>query len=156
MYAWEKPFQLVVSAVRAYEMKALKKALTVRSIFLSFIIFTERTTIFITVLTLALFGDMVSATSVYPLIQFINTIQLNLTMILPLAIASISEMTVTLERIQNFLILDEKETSNSDKYTYWKTNTVTFGTKEKQLQSNLTANKYAPIDAADNIQKGKS
>ncbi|XP_026726077.1 multidrug resistance-associated protein 4-like [Trichoplusia ni] len=108
MYAWEKPFQLVVKLARAYEMTALKKSIFVRSMFLGFMLFTERSIMFITVLTLALSGTMISATIIYPIQQFFNIIQLNVTLILPLAIASFSEMIVSCERIQSFLILDER------------------------------------------------
>lgn len=64
MYAWEKPFQLVVKAARAYEMSALRKSIFIRSMFLGFMLFTERSVMFLTVLTLALTGNMISATLV--------------------------------------------------------------------------------------------
>ncbi|CAH0600505.1 unnamed protein product [Chrysodeixis includens] len=108
MYAWEKPFQLVVKLARAYEMTALKKSIFVRSMFLGFMLFTERSIMFFTILTLALTGTMISATIIYPIQQFFSIIQMNVTLILPLAIASFSEMLVSCERIQSFLILEER------------------------------------------------
>lgn len=64
MYAWEKPFQLVVRAARAYELSALRKSIFIRSLFLGFMLFTERTILFVTCLTLILSGTMVTATLV--------------------------------------------------------------------------------------------
>lgn len=65
MYAWEKPFQLVVNAARAYEMSALKKSIFIRSVFLGFMLFTERLIMFVTILTLILWNQkMISATTV--------------------------------------------------------------------------------------------
>nr|QJQ50001.1 ABC transporter family C protein ABCC2 [Ostrinia furnacalis] len=109
MYAWEKPFQLVVSATRAYEMQALRKSIFIRSVILGFMLFTERAILFFTMLTLVLSGTMVAATTIYPIQQFLGSVQINLTMILPLAIASLSELKVTLERMQSFLTMDERE-----------------------------------------------
>lgn len=42
---------------------------------------------------------------IYPVQQYFSIIQINLTMILPLAVASLSEMFVSLERIQGFMEL---------------------------------------------------
>lgn len=64
MYAWEKPFQLVVSAARAFEMSALRKSIFIRSVILGFMLFTERAILFFTMLTLVLSGQMVAATTV--------------------------------------------------------------------------------------------
>nr|UMW71136.1 ABC transporter subfamily C2 [Spodoptera frugiperda] len=108
MYAWEKPFQLVVKAARAYEMSALRKSIFIRSMFLGFMLFTERSVMFLTVLTLALTGNMISATLIYPIQQYFGIITMNVTLILPMAFASFSEMLISLERIQGFLLLDER------------------------------------------------
>ncbi|KAJ0181178.1 hypothetical protein K1T71_003263 [Dendrolimus kikuchii] len=105
MYAWEKPFQIVVNAARAYEMNALRKALFVRSVFMGFMLITERSVLFVTCLSIVLTGSMLTATLIYPINQYFSLIQINLTLILPLAISSLSEMFVSLERIQNFLCL---------------------------------------------------
>lgn len=77
MYAWEKPFQLVVKLARAYEMTALKKSIFVRSMFLGFMLFTERSIMFITVLTLALSGTMISATIVNISLSYLNFVSMN-------------------------------------------------------------------------------
>lgn len=64
MYAWEKPFEVVVKAARAFEMGALRKSMFVRSMFLGFMMYTERTILFVTTLTMVLTGTMVTATTV--------------------------------------------------------------------------------------------
>lgn len=64
MYAWEKPFQLVVKAARAYEIAALRQSIFIRSTFMGFMLFTERTILFLTCLVLVLSGTMVTATVV--------------------------------------------------------------------------------------------
>lgn len=64
MYAWEKPFQAIVKVARNFEMIALRKSIFIRSVFLGFMLFTERSIIFITCLTLLLTGNLVTATLV--------------------------------------------------------------------------------------------
>ncbi|XP_037300590.1 LOW QUALITY PROTEIN: multidrug resistance-associated protein 4 [Manduca sexta] len=130
MYAWEKPFQLVVKAARALEMRALRKSIFVRSVFLGFMLFTERTTLFVTTLTLVLTGNIITATLIYPIQQYFSIIQLNITMILPLAIASFSEMLVSLERVQGFLEMEEREDLARMPISNGIINRVTFNSKE--------------------------
>ncbi|CAG9783021.1 unnamed protein product [Diatraea saccharalis] len=153
MYAWEKPFQLVVKAVRAHEMSALKKAIFIRSVFLGFMLFTERSIMFFTVLTLALSGNMISATTVYPIQQFLSTILINLTMILPLAIATLSEMKVSLERIQGFLELDEREAlSHKNGVSNGALNKTLFSSKQATLEPEITVKKYISTDVKEPLQ----
>ncbi|KOB64158.1 ABC transporter family C protein ABCC2, partial [Operophtera brumata] len=46
---------------------------------------------------------------IYPIQQYFSVIQMNLTLIIPFAIANLSEMLISLERIQNFLVMDERD-----------------------------------------------
>lgn len=68
MYAWEIPFEKVVNAARDYEMTTLKKSIFIRSTFLGFMLFTERLSVFVTILSLVFMGYMITAT----LVSFIN------------------------------------------------------------------------------------
>lgn len=61
MYAWEIPFQKIVGEKRKEELKEVKTATMVRTVFLGFMIFTERSAIFITILTYILFGNVLTA-----------------------------------------------------------------------------------------------
>ncbi|XP_041973788.1 ATP-binding cassette sub-family C member 4-like [Aricia agestis] len=108
MYAWEKSFQQVVKLARASELKVLGRSICVRSVFVGFMLFAERTTLFITSLMIVISGNMVTATVIYPIRQFLNIIQMNLTFILPIVIASLSELKVSLERIQSVLMMEER------------------------------------------------
>lgn len=64
MYAWEIPFQKMVGQKRADELKEVRKATILRTVFIGFMIFTERAAMFITILTFVLFGNSMSATIV--------------------------------------------------------------------------------------------
>ncbi|CAH0722570.1 unnamed protein product, partial [Brenthis ino] len=144
MYAWEKSFQHVVEVARAFELKALKKSIFVRSVFLGFMMFAERSTLFITSLTIILSGAMLTANTIYPIKVFIGIVQMNLTFILPLAIASLSELKVSLTRIQSVLIMDEREDLAVLSKSVKSIIPVTFNGKSPALDSNtIVARKYS-------------
>ncbi|KAG6463316.1 hypothetical protein O3G_MSEX013801 [Manduca sexta] len=108
MYAWEVPFQKVVDEKRRNELKEVRMATILRTVFLGFMMFTERTALFLTILTFILLGNPMSATVIYPLQQFMNAAQINITLILPLVLSFTAELIVSLRRIQEFLILDDR------------------------------------------------
>lgn len=64
MYAWEMPFEKVVSMARAYELKAITSTSYLRGIFMAFMVFTERFTLFITLLAYSLLGHRVTSATV--------------------------------------------------------------------------------------------
>lgn len=61
MYAWEKPFEQVVALARKNEIKCITSASYLRGVYLSFMVFTERLSLYITLLTYSLFGYQVTA-----------------------------------------------------------------------------------------------
>ncbi|XP_021200213.3 ATP-binding cassette sub-family C member 4 [Helicoverpa armigera] len=108
MYGWEIPFQNVVGQKRADELKEVKRATIVRTVFLGFMMFTERTALFLTVLTYVLLGNVMSANVFYPLQQFMNAAQVNVTLILPLVLSFTAELLVSLGRVEKFLALQDR------------------------------------------------
>ncbi|KPI93322.1 putative multidrug resistance-associated protein lethal(2)03659 [Papilio xuthus] len=108
MYAWEIPFEKVVSEKRREELKQIRIASALRVIFLGFMVFTERAALFITVLALVLFGNVMTANVIYPLQQFLNTAQINVTLILPLVLTFTIELFVSLRRVEEFLALEDR------------------------------------------------
>ncbi|XP_047534615.1 uncharacterized protein LOC125069235 [Vanessa atalanta] len=144
MYAWEKSFQHVVKVARAFELAALKKSIFVRSVFLGFMMFAERSTLFLTALTFILSGNLLRADTIYPIKVFLGIVQMNLTFILPLAIASLSELKVSLGRIQNVLIMDEREDLSLLKKPTASIVPVDFNGKMTTIDSNsIVARKYS-------------
>ncbi|XP_046974021.1 uncharacterized protein LOC124540463 [Vanessa cardui] len=144
MYAWEKSFQHVVKVARAFELAALQKSIFVRSVFLGFMMFAERSTLFLTALTFILSGNLLRADTIYPIKVFLGIVQMNLTFILPLAIASLSELKVSLVRIQNVLIMDEREDLSLLKKPTTTIVPVDFNGKMTTMDSNsIVARKYS-------------
>ncbi|KAI5634883.1 ABC transporter transmembrane region domain-containing protein [Phthorimaea operculella] len=147
MYAWEKPFEAVVAKARASEVAVLKNSSFVRSAFIGFMMFIERTILFVTCLVLILSGQQVTATVIYPIQQYFSIIQFFLTMTLPMAIFYFSEMKVSIERIQSFLVKDEKEDAAlMPKANY--ANNLKFNTKNPTEDMSLGKYKTNGVDKA--------
>ncbi|KAL6423795.1 hypothetical protein ACFW04_010336 [Cataglyphis niger] len=107
MYTWEKPFQELVNCIRKYEIDVLTLMSYLRGFTLATFVFTERTTLYFTILTYVLFGYSISADKVFSMAQYFNILQLTMAIFYPLAVASVAETAVSIKRIENFLLLNE-------------------------------------------------
>ncbi|KAG5309734.1 L259 protein, partial [Acromyrmex insinuator] len=58
MYAWEKPFSQIVSVIRKLEIKQIKFSSYVRAAYLAIIAFTERLTVYFTLITFILMENV--------------------------------------------------------------------------------------------------
>nr|XP_049698223.1 ATP-binding cassette sub-family C member 4 isoform X1 [Helicoverpa armigera] len=109
MYAWEKPFEQVVALARKNEIKCITSASYLRGVYLSFMVFTERLTLYITLLSYSLFGYQVTADIVFPLAQFFNTLQGTLSIIMSNAVSFLAEALISVQRLEAFMLFDERE-----------------------------------------------
>ncbi|XP_049887652.1 ATP-binding cassette subfamily C member 4-like isoform X1 [Pectinophora gossypiella] len=109
MYAWEKPFEQVVALARKNEINCITSASYLRGVYLSFMVFTERLTLYITLLSYSLFGFQVTADIVFPLAQFFNTLQGTLSIIMSNAVSFLAEALISVQRLEAFMLLDERE-----------------------------------------------
>ncbi|KAJ8734780.1 hypothetical protein PYW08_014030 [Mythimna loreyi] len=109
MYAWEKPFEQVVALARKNEIKQITSASYLRGVYLSFMVFTERLTLYITLLSYSLFGYQVTADIVFPLAQFFNTLQGTLSIIMSNAVSFLAEALISVQRLEAFMLFDERE-----------------------------------------------
>lgn len=64
MYAWEKPFEKVISLARRAEIKIILKSSYVRALFMTFNLFTTRLALFCTLLVMALSNEEITASRV--------------------------------------------------------------------------------------------
>ncbi|XP_063223831.1 ATP-binding cassette sub-family C member 4-like [Bacillus rossius redtenbacheri] len=107
MYAWEKPFEKMVAFARRREINIVKQAFYLRGVYFSAMVFTERLTLFLTLLTYVLLGNQVTADKVFPLAQFFNILQLTMAIFFPQAVQMAAEANVSVKRLQNFLAMEE-------------------------------------------------
>lgn len=106
MYAWEKPFQGVVKEARRKEIKQIRYASYLRGFYLSTMVFTERSTLYITIAAAVLMGNMISADIVFSMAGYYNILQLVAAIWYPLAVSFGAEALVSLKRVQTFLLKD--------------------------------------------------
>ncbi|XP_036327746.1 multidrug resistance-associated protein 4-like isoform X1 [Rhagoletis pomonella] len=104
MYAWEKPFQAVVGEARRREIKQIRYASYLRGFYLSTMVFTERSTLYITIASAVLMGSEISADIVFSAASYYNILQLVAAIWYPLAVSFGAEALVSLKRVESFLL----------------------------------------------------
>lgn len=120
MYAWEIPFQKIVAEARRLEIKQIRYASYIRAVYFSTMIFTERMTLFVTLLACVLLAKPITADVVFSSAQYFNILQLTAAIFYPLAVSLVAEGLVSIKRVEEYLLQDEKEDngkkflSNSD------------------------------------------
>ncbi|XP_058974144.1 ATP-binding cassette sub-family C member 4 isoform X2 [Musca domestica] len=136
MYAWEKPFQNVVKEARRREVKQIRYASYLRGFYLSTMVFTERSTLYITIAAAVLLGSAVSADIVFSMAGYYNIFQLVAAIWYPLAVSFGAEALVSLKRVQTFLKMEGCE-ENTPGLVY-KSNIE--GDKHAVVLKNVSAN----------------
>lgn len=107
MYAWEKPFEKIVEVARRLEIDIVQKTSYIKGFSLALMIFTERATLYIAVITFVLMGKQITGDVVFSMAQLLNTVQLYMAIFFPLALATYEECKVSMKRIEEFLSLEE-------------------------------------------------
>ncbi|XP_063223953.1 ATP-binding cassette sub-family C member 4-like isoform X2 [Bacillus rossius redtenbacheri] len=109
MYAWERPFANLVALSRKSEMNVVKKASYLKGANMSFMMFTERISLFFTLLSYYLFGNIITSDRVFSIAQFFNVTNVSLAILWPFALTSYAEAKVSIGRIEEFLKQEERE-----------------------------------------------
>ncbi|KAG5307336.1 MRP4 protein, partial [Acromyrmex insinuator] len=115
MYAWEKPFSKIVSVTRELEIKKIKFSSYVRAAYLAIIVFTERLTLYFALITFVLMGNDLTADVTYEMSTYFNMLQLTTALYFPQALIMLGESMVSLNRLEDFLLMDEVNMDRSQK-----------------------------------------
>ncbi|XP_026324008.1 probable multidrug resistance-associated protein lethal(2)03659 isoform X4 [Hyposmocoma kahamanoa] len=107
MYTWEAPFREIIDTVRRQEIFNIKMTSMIRGVIMSFIMFTSRFGIFITVLFYVKFVSHITVENVFFLTCFYNIIKQTMTLYFPQAVGQIAEMIVAIQRIRDYLLSEE-------------------------------------------------
>lgn len=83
-----------------------------RGILLSFIMFTTRISIFASILAYVLFGYNITAEQVFVLTSFYNILRQSMTVFFPQGIAQVAEASVSITRLNNFMLYEETQIAN--------------------------------------------
>lgn len=107
MYAWEKPFTKMVEYARRKEINIIRYTSYIRGILLSFIMFTTRVSIFISLVAFALLGNVVTAEKAFVITAYYNILRVTMTVFFPQGVGQLAEALVSIKRIQNFMMFEE-------------------------------------------------
>ncbi|XP_063699793.1 ATP-binding cassette sub-family C member 4 [Culicoides brevitarsis] len=111
MYAWETAFEKVVAVARKKEITQIKFASYIRGIYLSTMIFTERSTLLIAIATCVFMGEIpLTADIVFSMAQYFNILQLTAAIFYPMAVSLGAEALVSVKRVQEYLMVEEQDT----------------------------------------------
>lgn len=109
MYTWEIPFSKLVNSTRKNEVRAIRATSYIRGIVLSFIMFTTRISIFITVLSYVLLGNQITAEKVFVMVSFYNILRNTMTIFFPQGISQVAEALISIKRLQKFMLYEERD-----------------------------------------------
>ncbi|KAL7298327.1 hypothetical protein TKK_0008673 [Trichogramma kaykai] len=107
MYTWEPLFERLIAQTRKREINIFTVTAYLRGAKLAGHFFTERTTMYFTLLAYVLQGYPISAEKVFAMFQYFNMLQITAANYFPLAIDTAAEVRVSLRRIEKFLLQDE-------------------------------------------------
>ncbi|TWW64058.1 Multidrug resistance-associated protein 4 [Takifugu flavidus] len=107
MYAWEKPFAALVSNIRSKEISKVMKSSYLRGLNMASFFCASKIIVFVTFTLYVLLGNTISASRVFVTVSLYSAVRLTVTLFFPNAIETLYESRVSIQRIQEFLMLEE-------------------------------------------------
>ncbi|KOX72483.1 hypothetical protein WN51_01583 [Melipona quadrifasciata] len=144
MYAWEKPFRKIVTNIRSVESKAIRSTTYIRASHLSFSVFVNRFILFVTLLTYTALGNETKAELTFMMFSYFQVIQITTTLFFPHALLLSGETSVSIKRLQKFLLLEEhtneERTPNQNRVLKFKKKNMEKGSVESIKMRTINAN----------------
>ena len=91
------------------EIKAITGSSYVRGVLLSFIMFTTRISIFVSVFAYILLEERITAQQVFVITAFYNVLRQSMTVFFPQGIGQVAEARISIQRLNKFLLYDENQ-----------------------------------------------
>nr|XP_023022905.1 probable multidrug resistance-associated protein lethal(2)03659 [Leptinotarsa decemlineata] len=104
-------FQNTTSFSNREEIKEVSKTSYVKALSLSMMVFTERLSLYLTIVTFVLLGNRLTSDIVFSMAQLFNTAQLYICIAYPNGLATYAEAKVSIGRLEEFLGLEEQSTT---------------------------------------------
>ncbi|KAL1514285.1 hypothetical protein ABEB36_003566 [Hypothenemus hampei] len=148
MYSWEKPFEHIVELARRKEIRMIQRTSYIKGFSAALNVFVERATLFIAVISFVLLNNQITGEVVFSTAQLLNTIQLFMSILFPLAYSAYEEAKVSIKRIEEFLVAEENPAltyTDSDNSTK-KTANIKLVKARASWHSNPIAHTLADID----------
>ncbi|XP_008214580.1 probable multidrug resistance-associated protein lethal(2)03659 isoform X1 [Nasonia vitripennis] len=153
MYTWERPFSALIAKARYNEIKVIRGMSYIRGAIMSFIIFSTRLSLFITILAYVLFGNHINAEIVFMLTAYYNILRTNMTVFFPQGITQVAEVMVSIRRLQRFMLYEEVSTRADRSLIYRKPRSDDAAKKakkdKKDKANGKTIEEFTPVDDPD-------
>ncbi|CAH2229132.1 jg8067, partial [Pararge aegeria aegeria] len=107
MYAWENAFAGIIGQARRKEMNVIKKMSWLRAVMISCVKLNTKVAIFLSIISFIAFKNELTAAKVFVIFSYYDILKYSLVDFLPLAITFTLEAYVSVQRIQEFLLLPE-------------------------------------------------
>ncbi|KAI4581560.1 hypothetical protein MJG53_010003 [Ovis ammon polii x Ovis aries] len=107
MNAWEKSFIDLISGLRRNKISEILKSSYLRGMNLASFFAVSKIMIFVTFITNDLLDNQIAASQVFVVVMLFEALRFSSTLYFPMAIEKVSEAVVSIQRIENFLLLDE-------------------------------------------------
>ncbi|XP_018564796.1 multidrug resistance-associated protein 4-like [Anoplophora glabripennis] len=117
MYAWEKPFEKIVTMIRKTELNTITKGSYIKGLSVAILVFTERLSLFLVIMTYVLLGNKLTGDVVFSTALLLNALEVSLCFYFPIALESLTQAIVSIKRLQKFLSLGEKASDLSNNNT---------------------------------------
>ncbi|CAH1738394.1 unnamed protein product, partial [Aphis gossypii] len=126
MYTWESFFDNIAKSSREKEINAIKKTSYINRILSTFFYFNTKLALFVTLFTYILLGNYITASKVFIITSYYNILQTGLILTFIPGISLGAELLVSVKRIEDFLLNEEKnrQPNNFMKATDTKNKTI--------------------------------
>ncbi|XP_015109425.1 probable multidrug resistance-associated protein lethal(2)03659 isoform X2 [Diachasma alloeum] len=116
MYTWEHPFSALIENARKREIKVIRATSYIRGVVISFIMFTTRSSLFLTILSYILLSpdNQINAEKIFMITAYYNILRQTMTVFFPQGITQMAEAAVSIRRLQEFLMYDEIYSSKTE------------------------------------------
>ncbi|KAI2474040.1 Putative multidrug resistance-associated protein lethal(2)03659-like Protein [Diabrotica virgifera virgifera] len=107
MYAWENAFADLINKLRKNELKVLIQTSYIRGLIMSFIMFTSRSAIFLTIMAYIFLENKITADKTFVIISYYQILRQTMTVYFPQGVAMVAEALVSIKRIEEFMATEE-------------------------------------------------
>lgn len=112
MYTWEDPFANLVELARKNEVRLIRYTSVLRGINMALFFVSSKIILFISFITYVLLGYTLDPQIVFVAITLFNAVRLLMTLFFPYGVAQLAETLISCSRLQEFLLLPEREPSH--------------------------------------------
>lgn len=99
MYSWEKPFESIVSKVRALEMRLIGFTSYLRGYHIGLILLSDRISVYLTLITFVLMGNQLTAETTFLVVGLFAALMLTCGLNFPHALTMGGETVISLKRL---------------------------------------------------------